>query len=503
MPPQHVEVAETIAALKRALRREKEAPTNHTISAATNRGHKLARGANYVHAGALPYAHGPESHKQKIEHAGYTRYILQHNPIRTNEDGDELEDDESDAEADADAEEENPYAGIRLEELLCPLKHPSELATHPTLSLPFLDPALPDMVRSTEDKLRQERANLWRAKNLSRQFMGDESWMPLESTEGIDDWDMFEPKPRIPAQQAGKKRKRDFENGISQNGINGHDYAASAEDQDAAEPAVVDLVTKPDENGRLTVEKLSNTDSEPASAPEQPLDQDEGPRGDQPIANGFHKDSDAPVEEDDQPDKQGNTTEALDPPANPDAEGNEQEQTDEAASESEIQTQPTRRITRAFAAENNNSNTASPPLSPNSTVSSIDSYLLQTDPLFLLPPILAANHRAPRSLLRLGIPVDELMDTRRLLTMYIQKQEESVRGYEAMLGKLIKAKRMRDKVWQWAKTEGHVGEWSDGEDWIDAEAWGLQLEDLKKGTDEENNEAQEDTGRKGKRRRRD
>ena len=78
-----------------------------------------------------------------------------------------------------------------------------------------------------------------------------------------------------------------------------------------------------------------------------------------------------------------------------------------------------------------------------------------------------------------------------------------MRGYEAVLGKLIRAKRMRGKVWQWAKTEGHVGELSDGEDWIDAEAWGLQPGDLKKGTDEDNNEAQEDTGRKAKRRRRD
>jgi hypothetical protein len=52
---------------------------------------------------------------QKIEHAGYTRYILQRNPRRYNEYGEELEDDESDAEADADAEEENPYANIRLE----------------------------------------------------------------------------------------------------------------------------------------------------------------------------------------------------------------------------------------------------------------------------------------------------------------------------------------------------------------------------------------------------
>jgi hypothetical protein len=87
MPPQHVEIAETIAALKRTLRREKEgissstypnwcwlrvsltrfprpAPTNEAISSATNRGNKLKRGANYVHAGALPYPHGPEGYKE-------------------------------------------------------------------------------------------------------------------------------------------------------------------------------------------------------------------------------------------------------------------------------------------------------------------------------------------------------------------------------------------------------------------------------------------------------
>jgi len=197
-----------------------------------------------------------------------------------------------------------------------------------------------------------------------------------------------------------------------------------------------------------------------------------------------------------------NPAEAQNESTKMDVDAEEQNEEQEHASEDEAP-QPTRRITRALAAEHISSNAATPPLSPNSTASSIDSYLLQPDPLFLLPPSLAADHRAPRSLLRLGIPVDELMETRRLLMMYIQKQEESVRGYEAVLAKLIKAKRMRDKVWEWCKTEGHVGEMSDGEDWIDAEAWGLVPEELKKGTDEDNNEAQEDTGRKGKRRRRD
>jgi RXT2-like, N-terminal len=54
---------------------------------------------------------------QKVEYAGYTRYILDRNPRRYNEYGEELEDSETDEEADADAADENPYSGIRLEGL--------------------------------------------------------------------------------------------------------------------------------------------------------------------------------------------------------------------------------------------------------------------------------------------------------------------------------------------------------------------------------------------------
>ncbi|KIW82445.1 hypothetical protein Z517_05472 [Fonsecaea pedrosoi CBS 271.37] len=501
MPPQHVEIAETIAALKRTLRRERDGPADQVTSAATNRGHKLARGANYIHAGSLPYPQGPEGHKQKIEHAGYARYILQRNPRRYNEYGDELDDSESDAEADADAEDENAYAGIRLEELLCPLKHPSELSSHPTLSLPFTDRALPDMIRSTEEKLRQERTNLWRAKNLNRQFMGDEPWMPLESTEGADDWDLFDPKPKLLLQQAGKKRKRGFESENTQNGVNGHNYANGEKDETMSNAAPSVQEKSPNANDRHQATKPNKSRLHPETTEEQPSEEVAGGEMEHPKMNGVHKEE--PPAKEDAPETGAEEAQEESKVVAGDEQEREQEQDGEAVSEDEDRPKPTRRITRALAAEHNSSTAPTPPLSPESTLSTIDSYLLQPDPLFLLPAVLAANHRPPRSLARLGLPVDELIETRRLLMMYIQKQEESVRGYEAVLGKLIKAKRMRDKVWNWCRTEGHVGECSDGEDWIDAEAWGLQPEELKKGKDEEVDEAQEDTGRKGKRRRRD
>lgn len=86
-----------------------------------------------MHAGSLPYRNGLGGYRevhvfgggsasyfvadrtQKINHAGYSRHILQRNPLRINEYGDELDDSESDPDADADAEEENPYADVRLE----------------------------------------------------------------------------------------------------------------------------------------------------------------------------------------------------------------------------------------------------------------------------------------------------------------------------------------------------------------------------------------------------
>jgi hypothetical protein len=52
---------------------------------------------------------------QKVEHAGYTRYILQRNPQRYDSEGDELDDDDADSDADAAAAEENPFSEIALE----------------------------------------------------------------------------------------------------------------------------------------------------------------------------------------------------------------------------------------------------------------------------------------------------------------------------------------------------------------------------------------------------
>lgn len=110
-------------------------------------------------------------------------------------------------------------------------------------------------------------------------------------------------------------------------------------------------------------------------------------------------------------------------------------------------------------------------------------------PMFLPPP----NARPDRDL---GLPASEADDIRRLLALYVQKQEEVCRGTDRLHRGLLKAQRLRADVLHWSKAEAHCGpnrDMSDGEDWYDREEWGLD-EDLKKGQDEE----EEDTTTQGK-----
>jgi hypothetical protein len=67
------------------------------------------------------------SNAQKIEHAGYYRYILRRNPPRYDPDGDIVEyGDEYEDEEDLTTIEENPYADIHLESE----KRPNQLTGH-------------------------------------------------------------------------------------------------------------------------------------------------------------------------------------------------------------------------------------------------------------------------------------------------------------------------------------------------------------------------------------
>jgi hypothetical protein len=110
-------------------------------------------------------------------------------------------------------------------------------------------------------------------------------------------------------------------------------------------------------------------------------------------------------------------------------------------------------------------------------------------PVTLHPLYLPTSSALPDR--NIGLPPNEAEDLRRLLSIYIQKQEEVCRGSDRLYQGLLKALRLQDTVWWWCRAEQHHGEMSDGEDWVDQEEWGLD-EELRKGdaVTEENVEEQ-------------
>ncbi|OIW24858.1 rxt2-like protein [Coniochaeta ligniaria NRRL 30616] len=108
------------------------------------------------------------------------------------------------------------------------------------------------------------------------------------------------------------------------------------------------------------------------------------------------------------------------------------------------------------------------------------------DDLYIHPLFLAPRSAHPDR--DQGLPDQEAEDVRRLLQLYVQKQEEVCRGTKKLYEGLLRADRYRKTVLAWSKAEAHRGELSDGEDWYDREEWGL-VDDLKKGHDEEEEEA--------------
>lgn len=148
---------------------------------------------------------------------------------------------------------------------------------------------------------------------------------------------------------------------------------------------------------------------------------------------------------------------------------------------------PHRMTTRAQAQAASENNTASRTRS-TSVTSSVPPSI---HPLFLIP-----QHAHPDR--DFGLPLNEAEEMRRTVMLYVQKQEEICRGAEKLYYGLLKADRMRKTVFRWCKAEGHVGEMSDGEDWYDKEEWGLD-EDLRKGHDEEEEDANQ--GKKSRARR--
>ena len=332
---------------------------------------------------------------------------------------------------------------LYLLDLLCPLKHASELPVHPSMSHPYTSKAIWDMTRAIERKLFHERALLWRARSLHRRLVGDNSYVPCGIIETPDDILNFAP--------VNQGESRRAETPVT---VNGSQVGADVEMLDANSEA------EAEKNGSNPL-KSEDVDGSVGDLPQHTESKNSNAH-----TNGGHT--------------QPNDGQVVD------VNGSEKEG-GEASGPDDVP--PRRMTTRAQIAN----------LSQEHESSNDDSETLDTlptpHPLFLVPDSLRQDPN-------FGLPPTEAEDTRRLLWSYIQKQEETVRGFEQMLENLLRACRMKDDVWEWCNAEGHLGEMSDGEDWYDRKKWGLAPgEDLKKGADEDEAEAvDESRGKRGRRR---
>jgi hypothetical protein len=365
----------------------------------------------------------------------------------------------------------------------------SDLPDHPTLSKPFLSKTLTELTRQACEMVQKEKASLWRIKHLLTRLSGDDTWIPCETVETEDDIALFGDDRDMLRGNNGKSIVKDDGEHLSTGTLISDEAVQQAGllIAEAEQPveAVLDAAKEAIKN------TATETDITMTSATQTP-DADAGPNE----RNGKLKE----LQEGDDHSKKAEETPDISTKAPDDGsmevdegakasghEGTIGKQAletevigaDEGMEEEDIPA-PHRMRTRAQA-QAASDNTATSRTRSATPDSSIEPFV---HPYFLAPP----NSHPDRDL---GLPKHEAEETRRLLQLYIQKQEEVCRGAQSVYEGLLKADRYRHLVMKWAKAEAHVGanrDMSDGEDWYDKEEWGLD-EDLKKGQDEEEEDA--------------
>ncbi|RYP64183.1 hypothetical protein DL771_008874 [Monosporascus sp. 5C6A] len=502
MASQQVLFAETIIAMKKARKRKAyESDSDSEVQTHGNRGQKLKKRARFTRQGQLAPPSGPEvyreassfspdpqhSHKaqgteqlltiaQIVNHAGYERAIISRNPPLVDDEGYELDSDDDEAqiqEALDTAAEFNPYANVRLENILSPLTTVTDLPTHPTLSRPYKTKTLTQLAEQGCNIMQKENNALWRVKHLQTKLMGDHTWIPCDVMLGPNDLDLYSDDYLERINQSKGSQRSDasvhtLENGQGERSTNGK----ASTNGEAAAGRVEDSAV---EGGGPGTADVTMVDAEP---PEREKGADEQPKGE--VNKNGQEDVPGKASEDDS----NTNTEEKTTNAN-----------GERESENTAKVPAGNPLTNGATVEGGHSVEVDDGVDPQSrqaqrgvddrgsrppSMSPAPTEDLTIHPLFLAP-------RSAHPDRDLGLPGDEAEDIRRLLQLYVQKQEEVCRGAKRLYEGLLRADRMRKTVLQWAKYEAHVGpnrDMSDGEDWYDKEEWGLE-EDLKKGQDEE------------------
>lgn len=319
--------------------------------------------------------------------------------------------------------------------------------------------------------MRKENQSLWHVRHLWTSLCGDGTWMPCETMVGPNDVELFsddhvarhllslskagDPDARSPRTLNGEPRDEHVENG---EGIAAQETVVAPMDADVSmaddEPADKDVESS--KQDKSDSNQTAGKDSAEAHQNNNPVDV---PAENGDLATGLDEQS---TTEGDWVSMQTRAKEAA---------------VDRAGQE---------------PAHDGQSTNGAPTGLEHDLAMSVTSEALSRafiHPMFLPP----AGARPDRDL---GLPENEAEDIRRLLALYVQKQEEVCRGATKLHQGLMRAERLRKDVLHWSKAEAHSGpnrDMSDGEDWYDKEEWGL-VDDLKKGQDEE----EEDTTTTGK-----
>ncbi|KAK5678249.1 hypothetical protein LTS10_009419 [Elasticomyces elasticus] len=491
MATQALAISETIRAMKLALRRQ-HSPSDSsdndsdTLHTHTNRGHKLRPSSRYAHEGRLDTTGGQSHYKRKILHASYERNIINKRPRLYDEDGDavspqDVPSDISEGEA-GEVVVEDPFAGVRLEELLRPLTSASQLAQHPGLRGAYLGTGLTAMAEEAAEMVRRERVCLWRGKRLLERFRGDGGFMDCGRFETGGDEELLMPAGGVGEEGSGVQSVVE----AGSNGVGEVEQQQQQRNGDAMEGVeVVDHVESANALGDA-VDPVQ--DAADAGEPQRPT---EAMPEHAPITNGDTTNPRHPSpDEHDLPQHPALTDLAH--------------HADDASSNSGTNPSaaPSHRMTtRARARSPQLPTSPSPSPSDSASVPSIH-------PWFLFP----TSNLPDRDL---GLPAKEAEDTRRMLLLYVQKQENIVRQLTTLYEGLQRTDRLRRFVWRSCKAEGHVvsdgagglrTEMSDGEDWFDVEELGNGGDGvmmvLEKGKDEVDDTAEEEGRRVGGRRRR-
>ncbi|KAI9051244.1 hypothetical protein LZ554_005345 [Drepanopeziza brunnea f. sp. 'monogermtubi'] len=465
--------AETIAGMKKAIKRKAyDSDSENEIENLTNRGNKLRKKARYVHEGQLAAPSGPQVYRRSIEHAGYQRDIIFRNHPLIDEDGYEVdsdEDDERSQTAIAAAAEKDPYSDIKVENLLVPLTAASDLPHHPTLSKPFTSKTLTELTRAAGEMVQKEKASLWKIKHLLTKLSGDNTWYPCASVETDNDFALFlDERERVHGNMLEKEIPR-----VEADQVSTGTLASEEVEHPEGMQVIDDKSREGSQEGPIqTIENGADGDVVVgSSAHSNGINSGRATGAPGPVERNGEAHMGAAMEEVKISKEAPNGHQVL--PEDTEMPDGEPEGDHEGVPP------PRRMRTRAqaqAASDNNTIRTRS--VTPNS------GQEMFIHPYFLAP----AFSRPDRNV---GLPPPEADETRRLLQLYIQKQEEICRGAQKIYDGLLRADRYRKLVFKWAKAEGHVGanrDMSDGEDWYDKDEWGL-VEDLKKGQDEEEEDA--------------